>query len=279
MLVLWQCRRAIDIARLLTVPEGDTIFFLAHRLTTALAQQQILCSELRWPSVAEHNLAGLQFVDIRARGKHLLMRLGHSSRAELTLHSHLRMDGNWYVAPPKAAQRFRPQHWLRAILETSNHSVYGTRLGQLHLIASSDEENLLGYLGPDLLGGDLDHAALQARIRNHKAQAIATVYLDQRVMAGLGTNLLSEACFLAGIQPTRPVAVDADLRVLHHALTLIRDNRLRPQRNTTGRRRPSEFSYVFGRATCLLCHSRTQTQTITLGLHLRELRYCPDCQQ
>ena len=60
----------------------------------ALAGHVLTVSDLRWPSLATVDLRGATTTEVVARGKHVLQRLDSG----VTLHSHLRMDGQWRVA-------------------------------------------------------------------------------------------------------------------------------------------------------------------------------------
>ena len=75
------------------MPEGDTVLRTARRLHQALAGRPLLDAELRWPGLSTANLRGMTVLEVVARGKHLLTRLDSG----WTLHSHLRMEGQWRV--------------------------------------------------------------------------------------------------------------------------------------------------------------------------------------
>ena len=93
------------------MPEGDTVWRTAHRLHQALAGHVVTVCDLRWPSLATVDLRGATTTEVVARGKHVLHRLDSG----VTLHSHLRMDGQWRVAATdqvtgcRAAQRPDPR--------------------------------------------------------------------------------------------------------------------------------------------------------------------------
>lgn len=64
----------------------------ARRLDEALAGRELVRADLRVPRFATVDLRGMTVLATHVRGKHLLTRLGDDRRA-LTLHHHLRMDG------------------------------------------------------------------------------------------------------------------------------------------------------------------------------------------
>src|SRR2546427_9815878 len=88
------------------MPEGDTVLVTARRLQQALAGRRLLTTDFRVPRFATTDLRGQSVREVTARGKHLLMR----TSGDLTIHSHLRMDGEWQVHPPG-------RRWRGAALE------------------------------------------------------------------------------------------------------------------------------------------------------------------
>ena len=61
--------------------------------------------------------------------------------------------------------------------------------------------------GPDLLGDEVEPGPATARAlgRLEPTRQVGEALLDQRVVAGVGNVYKSEACFLSGIDPWRPV--------------------------------------------------------------------------
>ena len=182
-------------------PEGDTVWRTAHRLHQALAGEQVARWDLRWGDLATSDLAGSTTLEVVSRGKHILHRLD----AGLTLHSHLRMEGQWRVdntasLTPRAASN--PQ--IRALVGTARWTAIGLRLGMLDLVPTSDEPTLVGHLGPDVLGDDWDLAVAVANLRA-SGMSVGEALLDQRNLAGVGTLWACESLFLERIGPWTPV--------------------------------------------------------------------------
>src|SRR6476469_8328753 len=73
------------------MPEGDTVWRTAQRLHQALAGEPLTRSELRWPELSTLDFCGRTTLEVVSRGKHLLHRLDDG----FTIHSHLRMEGQW----------------------------------------------------------------------------------------------------------------------------------------------------------------------------------------
>ena len=113
------------------------------------------------PSVPDVDLSGSRTLEVVARGKHLLHRFDTGA----TLHTHLRMEGQWRVEHPGArTERVLRRHDLRAAVLTAPWSAFGLRLGMLDLVPTARECDLVGHLGPDVLGPDWDAAVAAARV-------------------------------------------------------------------------------------------------------------------
>lgn len=137
------------------MPEGDTVFRTCARQHEALAGRTLLAADLRWPTLSTASLAGQEITEVVPRGKHILMRLDSG----WTLHSHLRMEGQWRVSRTETdahgrsgiGRAGRARDDIRAILVTEPWTATGLRLGMLDLVRSSEEASLVGHLGPDIL--------------------------------------------------------------------------------------------------------------------------------
>ncbi|MDT4910456.1 MAG: endonuclease [Pseudonocardiales bacterium] len=164
------------------MPEGDTVWLSARRLNQGLSGLLLTVFDLRVPELATVDLRGTAVTEVVARGKHLLIRLddGH------TLHSHLRMDGSWYLSRAGQRPRRHPGHMIRAQLGNVEWLATGYRVHDLRLVATSAEAELVGHLGPDLLGPDWDLDVAVRRLLREPATAIAEALLQQNNLAGIG---------------------------------------------------------------------------------------------
>lgn len=258
------------------MPEGDTVYRAAQRLDAALHGATVTRCDLRVPAFATVDLTGQRVHEVVSRGKHLLMRIGDS-----TVHSHLKMEGEWRLYRPGAPWR-RPAALARAIIGTEQWTAVGFELGLLEVLPRAREQDVVGHLGPDLLGADWDAEEAVSRLARHAEIPIAVALLDQRNLAGLGNEYVAELCFLRGALPTRPAA-DVDLaRTVDLAHRLITANRDRPVRTTTGDTRRGRTSWVYGRAgkPCLRCGALIQHGRLgRTELELRDTYWCPHCQR
>jgi endonuclease VIII len=259
------------------VPEGDTVYRSARALNEVLAGRVLDRCDLRVPAFATIDLSGERVESVVSVGKHLLHRIG-----EFTIHSHLKMEGSWDIYRDGARWR-SPAFQARAILGVPGVVTVGFRLGELEVVPREREDEVVGYLGPDLLGTNWDAALAANNLAADPNRAIGLALLDQRVMAGLGNVYRNELCFLRGVLPTRPVGAVMDLPgLVNLAHRLIVSNRDRVERVTTGDLRRGRRTWVHGRENqpCLRCG--TPIHLGLLGdteLTERQTFYCPVCQQ
>jgi endonuclease VIII len=258
------------------VPEGDTVWLAGHNLRRALAGRRLTRTDLRIPRYATTDLAGRSLLDIVSRGKHLLWRI----EGGLTLHSHLKMDGAWHLY--RSGQRWRsPAFEARAVLETELWQAVGFRLPVIDLIPTADEEEVVGHLGPDLLGDDWDAEEAAQRLESNRRMAIGEALLDQRVMAGLGNVYKCEICHLRGLDPWMPVeAVPNPKAVVDLAKRLLEANRHTARHVTTGVDRPGRRQHVYGRQAkpCRRCGTPIRKGRQTSYGSERVVYWCPTCQ-
>jgi len=259
------------------VPEGDTVFLTASRLRQALRGERLLGTDFRLPRLATVDLAGQVVADVVARGKHLFLR----TDAGLSLHSHLRLQGEWHLYRP--GQRWRvPGHEVRVLLRTEPWVGVGVRLPVCELLPTREEERVVGHLGPDPLGPGWDAAEVVRRLRQDLGRPIGEAVLDQRVMAGPGNVYKNEICFLRGVTPWTPVGDVADLDgFVERLASLLRANRTIGRQVTTGDPRPGRDRWVAERGglPCRRCGTPIGTARQASYGQDRPTYWCPNCQR
>jgi endonuclease-8 len=260
------------------MPEGDTVWLTAHRLDQALAGRPLTVSDFRVPALATVDLRGRTVAQVLARGKHLLIRLD----GELTVHSHLRMDGSWYVSQTGARPpRRHPQHMIRVQLGNAEWLATGYRVHDLKVIARTAEAEFVGHLGPDLLGPDWAPEQAVANLLRRPDVAIGDALLDQRNLAGIGNLYKSEVLYLERVNPWTPVGDVPDLaRMVSTAHRLMRANRDHPEQSTTGLTGRDRDHWVYGRTGegCLRCRTPIERAEQGTPPRTRSTWWCPRCQ-
>lgn len=259
------------------MPEGDTAWRTAHHLHEALAGSILTATDFRVPRYATVDLSGHTVTEVVSRGKHLLLRTESHS-----VHSHLKMEGSWHLYRPTTRRFRRPMHTARAILRTDEWVAIGFSLGVLEVLALSDEDRVVGHLGPDVLDPAFDHGLAVANLRSEPDLPVFVALHDQRNLSGFGNEYVNELLFLAGVDPRTPVAAVPDLdAVVDRGRRLIAANRDRVERSFTGSLRAQELHWVFSRdgRPCRRCG--TTVLRTELGDHptrLRRVFWCPRCQ-
>jgi len=257
------------------MPEGDTVFRTARRLDDALAGGEVTRFDLRVPRFATLDLTGQPVHGAVSRGKHLLLRIGDS-----TLHSHLRMDGAWFVYRPGEKWR-QPAFKVRAIVGTAEREAVGVDIAEIEVVPTRDEGELVGYLGPDPLADDWDMPEAVRRL-GADTRSIHVALLDQRNVAGFGNEYAAELLFLRGILPTTPTPEVDVTALLSLGVRTIRANRDRPSRTFTGIDRPGQAAWVYGRSgrPCRRCGTRILRGELGADpTRERVTFWCPSCQR
>jgi endonuclease VIII len=261
------------------VPEGDTVYRTASRLHQALAGAPLTVTDLRWPELSTLDFRGVATTEVVSRGKNILHRLANG----VTIHSHLRMEGQWRVeATGRLGPRTLTNPQLRAVLGTATWTALGARLGDLHVVETSAESSLVGHLGPDVLGTDWDPAEAARRLRASPT-TIGAALLDQRNLAGIGTLYAAETLFLQHLHPWTPAGEidDTSMRALVDRAHLLLDRgRAHAIQTTTGSDRKGETAYVHGRSgrPCRRCGGTVRVAAIGDPPRERTMFYCPRCQ-
>jgi endonuclease-8 len=256
------------------VPEGDTVWRTARHLDRALSGSTLVETDFRVPAHATLDLAGRPVVATLSRGKHLLTRIGD----DLTLHTHLLMEGAWHLYRPGTPWR-RPGHEARVVLRTQAWTAVGFALGVCEVLPRGEEGSAVGHLGPDLLGPAWDEDEALRRLRAAPDRPVADALLDQRNLAGIGNLYKSELCFLAGVHPWLPVGEVPDLpRLVRRARSVLDANKERVEQTTTGDLRKGRQTWVYRRARqpCRRCGTRIEVDA--QGEQERATYWCPSCQ-
>jgi endonuclease-8 len=272
------------------MPEGDTIHRAARRVGEALVDREIVAIETpqarhrldRWPE----RLAGRSVRSVDARGKHLLLRF----EGDLTLHSHLRTGGAWRVYRRGQPWRRSPRRaWL--VIRTPEHEVvqFDGPVLELMTDARTRSASRLAALGPDVLAPDFDESAYLRRLReDDSTRGVGDALLDQRNLAGVGNIWKSEGCYLAGIDPWRPLSRLSDAE----AATIVRALRplMRRAAKSGGpietapkgeRRGPGQErrTWVYGRSGLPCRKCATAIRARGQGDDNRTTYWCPTCQR
>ncbi|WP_420452934.1 DNA-formamidopyrimidine glycosylase family protein [Ilumatobacter sp.] len=256
------------------MPEGDTIRRLADRVSARFVGETCRRSTMRDPRMVGADFEGARLLEADAIGKNLLLRFSN----EVTLHSHLRMHGTWQLG-----RRAQVPEWKRRV-ELRMESGWMTAIDVpiLGTVATRDEGDVVGHLGPDLCGPvPPDVSVLTESLRHDPSAPLGTAILDQRRIAGFGNLYAVEVAFIAGVSPFRRIDEIERLDQLVAAGTaLIRTNARRGPQNTTGRQLTTSHHWIYGRARrpCPWCSTTLSGAGEDETPWGRVTTWCPSCQ-
>src|SRR5579863_1291770 len=229
-------------------------------------------------------LCGQRFENVDRRGKYLLLEL--DSGDELMVH--LGMTGHLLVCDADAPVA-KHTH-IRASLDDGNELRFddARRFGRVAYGSREAliEARVLPKLGVEPLSDAFSQEQLDAVLRR-TTRTVKAALLDQKGVAGLGNIYIDEACFLAGVRPTkrchrltrrqRAALLDA----IRHVLAAAVANRgssvddYRDVWNARGSNQERLLVYGRGGQPCFTC-GRPLSQTVTAG---RTTVYCAKCQR
>src|SRR5437764_12365500 len=174
---------------------------------------------VRYPSADKfiRRVRGRTIKTVERRGKYIVMPLDPAAREEklgangdLTTTDqrvivHLGMTGHLRVWEPEEAP-VKHTHF-RAVLDSGAELRYDDPRQFGRLLVGTQEELVAARafparLGPEPIHGDLTEAEFERLIRARR-RPVKSALLDQSFLAGVGNIYADEACFRAGIRPSR----------------------------------------------------------------------------
>ncbi len=272
------------------MPEGPEIRLAADKLEQALRHHAIEAFDLSHPSISDaaHAFQDHEVSAIECRGKALLTHLSSG----YTLYSHNQLYGVWHVTP--RGKPVRTNRNLRLAIHTREHSAWLYSATDISLWKTKDIEQhpFLQRLGPDVLAPSTDADLIYAILRGKTCsnRQLASLYLDQGFVAGLGNYLRSEILFFSGVNPSdKPRHLDdAQASLLANNTIKISQRSYRtsgvtlPKKYRPAIRKKSGRAYeqnrfaVFARAgkPCHFCKTPVEKSVATS----RRIYWCPTCQ-
>ncbi|WP_030614832.1 Fpg/Nei family DNA glycosylase [Streptomyces sclerotialus] len=268
------------------MPEGHTIHRLAADHFERFGGRSVRASSPQGKFADGAALVdGQVLTAAEAHGKHLFLGFAGAG----WIHVHLGLFGKlgFGAAPaPPPTDTVR----LRLLNETHYADLRGPTA--CALLTDADKQAIHDRLGPDPLRPDDDGERAWRRISRSRT-SVATLLMDQKVIAGVGNVYRAEVLFRHGIDPYRPGrdlkrsewdAIWSDLVVLMREG--VRNNRIdtvRPEHEPEAMGRPPRVDdhggevYVYRRAQqpCHICG----TEVRTAELAARNLFWCPGCQR
>ena len=268
------------------MPEGHTLHRVAAELRDRVAGRIVTSSSPQGQfSLGAARVDGHRLVDADAWGKHVLVRFDGVAEQ---VHVHLGLFGRWTVTVAEDVVVIGEVRWrLRA--ESVVFELRGPTACEL--LAPREVAALLARIGPDPLRDDADPDEAWHRISASRAP-LATLLMDQAVVAGIGNVYRAEVLFRHRLPPDLPgrdldrstwEAIWADL--VHLMWDGVRSGQIDTVRaehtpEAMGREPRDDAHggevYVYRRTgqPCLVCGTPVLTKVVA-G---RNLFWCPECQ-
>jgi formamidopyrimidine-DNA glycosylase len=237
------------------------------------------------PEQLRTGLRGRRIAEVTRRGKYILMPLNQDGVRFIV---HLGMTGHLRVwdsdEPPARHTHFRARLDSGRELRFDDQRQFGRLLlgTESELVAA----RAFPRLGPEPIHGDLSETQFEALIRTRR-RPLKSALLDQSFLAGLGNIYADEACFRAGIRPTRwthRLAV-RERRALYAAIQEVLLNSIAARGTSIinyvdgfglkGRNQERLFVYGRGGKACLRCEGTLKS----IRLAGRATVYCRECQR
>lgn len=263
------------------LPEVETV---VRGLRHPLVERTFISAQILWPNTLktptipefEARLPGQRIEAITRRAKYLQFHLSHGD----TLFIHLKMSGNILVEPTDKVRH----HHVRAVLGLDNgHELRFKdmrKFGRLYLTAEPME--VIGKLGPEPLADEFTVEQFKALFEKRRGRLKPTL-LKQEVIAGIGNIYADESCFIAQLDPRRPVDSlnEAELTRLYTAIRqALTHGIIHKGASLDAVYQGGEFQnhfQAYGRTHQPCGRCGTEIQRIVLGG--RSTHFCPNCQQ
>ena len=271
------------------LPEVETI---RRQLFKVLKNKKIIDVEIKVPKMVraplltfKKNVVGSKIFDIGRKAKLLIIGLSNG----FSLLIHLKLTGQLIVKNEKD----KPEKYTHFIFYFSD----GTKLffndlrkfGFINIIKTVNLEKQLEKekFGPEPLEKGFTLKLFKNLLEQKKISKIKPLLMDQTFIAGIGNIYAAEACFYAGIKPTRPAGSLKleQIKKLHEGIKKILKEAIRKKGSsvnayvdTHGRKgKYVPFLKVYDRKgeKCVRCGAKIKM----IKLAGRGAYFCPKCQK
>lgn len=270
------------------LPEVETV---RRGLTRLVQGATIAHVEVRYPKMVTPDadvftaeLISRKIERIDRRGKYLLFRFS----GDLTMVSHLRMEGK-YDVQPEGSPVSKHTHVIFHLTDNRELRYTDTRkFGRMQLVPTGEETTLapsLGKLGPEPTAETLT-LAYMVKIFGKSHKVVKPFLLDQTRIAGLGNIYADEVLWLSKINPLTPVDT-----VTPSQLSELRQNIIDEMALAIGGHGTTvhSFSTAFGEAGQFQNQlhvygregepcERCGTELVKIKVAQRGTHFCPHCQ-
>lgn len=228
-------------------------------------------------------LIGQTIENIDRRGKYLLFRFTN----DLTMISHLRMEGKYYNQPI-GGPIDKHTHVVFEFMDGTELCYQDTRkFGRMTLVKTGEEMNVGGLktIGPEPTEDAFTLPYFTAELKKSRGK-IKPFLLNQRHVAGLGNIYVDEVLWMTGINPEQPANT-----LTANQITELRENIIKELATAIKYKGTTvhSFTNAFGDAgafqDCLKAYGhagdecpRCGTKMVKIKVAERGTTFCPHCQ-
>lgn len=265
------------------LPEVETV---VRTLETLIKDRMITDVTIRYPKTVEMDprqfkdrLLHQHFRRFERRGKYLIFRMD-----DVTLISHLRMEGKFYIQQPEEPLD-RHMHVLFDLDDGSQLRYRDTRkFGRMTLADIDLDLNDFHDLGPEPFDESFSEEYVY-RICHSRKMPLKTLLLDQQFVAGIGNIYADEvlaACNLRPGRSCRRITHDDAAHIVQHTRRIL--NAAIKAGGTTIRSYTSQLGVTGMFQTECTVHEQKTCGRCGSEIHMKRIGgrssyYCPNCQK
>lgn len=277
------------------MPELPEVETLKRELNRALVGKTFAAAAVLWPgtikplSPKKFNalIKNQKIIGIERRAKVLIFKLS----GQINLLVHLKMTGQLVFKNIIGGHPEDPAKYTRVIFTFTDNSklLFNDlrKFGWLKIASETELPKIFGRTGVEPLGKEFTVAKLVEILACYPKRKLKQLLLDQTLIAGLGNIYVDEACFLAGLLPTRIVRslTSNEIKKLHTSIREVLRLSIR-KKGTSARNyvrssgQPGgmvPFLNVYGRGkeSCKICGEKISK----IKLHGHGTHFCTHCQK
>ncbi len=265
------------------LPEVETVL---RTLETKIKDRKIIDINILYKAIVEEDedafkekLIGQSFRNFKRRGKYLLFEMD-----DITLVSHLRMEGKYYILPIN--EPIDKHTHVIFTLDDGNQLRYRDvrKFGRMELIEKEANYDNFKTLGPEPFDDGFNVKYVKEYLTN-KNKPIKEILLDQSFVAGIGNIYADEILYAIKVNPTRSANKLND-KEIKNLITNTRNilNDAIKAGGTTIRSYTSSLGVTGLFQLSLKCHrqkqcSKCNSDIIKIRVGGRGTYYCPKCQK
>ena len=265
------------------LPEVETVL---RTLETKIKNKKIVDVDILYKPIIVGDieyfkkcLINQSFREFKRRGKYLLFVMD-----DITLVSHLRMEGKYYILTPNEPID-KHTHVIFTLDDGCELRYRDVRkFGRMELTSKADNYDIFKGLGPEPFDKKFNRAYVKSFL-SKKNKPIKEVLLDQSFVAGIGNIYADEILFGIKVSPFRKASELSDEEILN----LIKETRLVlkaaiKKGGTTIRSYTSSLGVTGMFQLSLKCHTLKKcpvcgSSIIKTRIGGRGTYYCPNCQK